>query len=236
VTQRGLVRLAGGLLVGGQIVAIIVGRFHAGGGEMANQHAAVFKEYAASDVWTAAHIGLFASGLLIVAGLVVLCRALARAEVGQTLVVLIGSGAVLIAAAEGLVLAVDGVALKQTVDAWVNAAGPEKALAFHDAEVVRWLEWGVLSFRGLVRGVTFILLGLAIGGSVILPKWLGWMSVVIGLCFLAAGVVVGHEGFSDTLSPVGVTAYVLTPIFAIGIAVSGWRGKEPGLTETAAPC
>jgi hypothetical protein len=224
--QRRQVRLAASLLVGGEILFAIARPFHAGSGSP-NNHAVVFKQYAASGTWLAAHIGLFASGLLTVAGLIALCGALARAEVAATLAFSIAAGAVLIAAGQGLVLAVDGVALKQAVDAWVHAVGPAKAIAFQDALVVRWLEWGANSFLGLFQGVTVILLGVAIGRSEILSRWLGWVSVLAGLGFLAGAVIVGHEGFSDSLTVVQVATFLLFLILVVGIAITGWRWTEP---------
>lgn len=222
---RWAMKLAGSLLVGGALVGLIAGSFHAGTANP-NDHAAVFKEYAGSDVWTAVHIALFGSGLLIVAGLAVLCLALARSDSGRTLACLVGVGAVLIAAASGLVLAVDGVALKQAVDAWVSAAPTGSAFAFQDAETIRWLEWGANSFLALVEGGTFVLLGLLVWRSVIASKWLGWTSLIAGVGYLAVGAIVGYEGFSDTVSAIGVTAGLLFTIFSIGLAVKGWRGNR----------
>jgi hypothetical protein len=40
----------------------------------------------------------------------------------------------------GVLQAVDGVALKQVVDAWVRAPEAEKAARFASAETIRWLE------------------------------------------------------------------------------------------------
>ena len=223
--QRRLVLLAGLLLVGGVIAGLIVGSFHAGGAKP-NRHAAVFRQYAESDAWTTVHILQFMCSLIIVAGLVVLARALRRSECGRDLAVLIALGAALSAAAAGLVLAVDGVALKQTVDTWVNAAPAEKALAFHDAEVVRWLEWGANAFLATAEGVTYLLLGWAIVRTAIVARWLGWLSVVAGLGYIASAFLIGYEGFTDTLSTVNITAGVLFVIVAIGIAVTGWRARK----------
>jgi rhodanese-related sulfurtransferase len=228
--ERGPIWLAGLLLVGGELLGLIVGAFHAGGAKP-NNHAAAFKQYAESDAWTAVHIGLFVSALIIVAGLVVLARALGHNERGRNLAVLIAVGAAVSAAAAGLVLAIDGVALKQTVDAWVNAVPAEKALAFHDAEVARWMEWGANSFQATAEGVTYLLLGWAILRTAIAPKWIGWLSAVAGLGYIATAFVVGYEGFTDTLSSISVTAGVLFVIVSIGIAVTGWRAKDP---DTAA--
>src|SRR4051794_34983586 len=96
--QRGLIWLAGLLLVGGEVAAAIVGSFHAGSAK-ANNHAAVFRQYSESDSWTAVHVLLFMSALVVVAGVVVLARALVQIERGRTLAVLIVVGAAAVAAA-----------------------------------------------------------------------------------------------------------------------------------------
>jgi hypothetical protein len=83
--------------------------------------------------------------------------------------------------------AVDGVALKHAVDALAGATGPEKAVRFADAEVVRWIEWCVSSYFYTMLGVTLALFGVAMLRS-ILPKWLGWAAVVAGLAFVVAAL------------------------------------------------
>jgi hypothetical protein len=231
--HRGLIWLAGLLLVGGELAGAIVGSFHAGGAKP-NNHAAVFKQYAESDSWTAVHVLLFMSALIIVAGVVVLARALAQFERGRNLAVLIVVGAAVSAAAAGLVLAVDGVALKQTVDTWMDAAPAEKAFAFHDAETVRWLEWGANSFLATAEGLTYLLLGWAIVRTALVPKWIGWLSAVAGLGYMAVAFSVGDDGFTDTTSALGVTAGVLFVIVSIAIAVTGWRAKKPAAPPVVA--
>jgi hypothetical protein len=56
---------------------------------------------------------------------------------------------------------VDGVTLKQAVDAWAAASGTEEATRFADAETVRWIEWGLQSYFRVLLGVAFLLLGAA---------------------------------------------------------------------------
>ena len=46
----------------------------------------------------------------------------------------------------GVVMAVDGVALKQAVNAWASAPVAEKAARFASAEAIRWIEWGARSY------------------------------------------------------------------------------------------
>jgi hypothetical protein len=224
--QRGLILPAGLLLVGGEASAAIVGSFHAGAGAKANDHAAVFKKYAESDAWTAVHVLLFVSALLVIAGVVLLARAVAQAERGRSLAIWIAVGAAVSAAASGLVLAVDGVALKQNVDAWVNAPPAQKGFAFHDAEVVRWLEWGANSFLAAASGLTYLLLGWAIVSTALVRKWIGWLIALAGLGNIGVAFSVGYDGFSDTTSTLAVSAGAVFAIASIAIAVVGWRAKR----------
>src|SRR5438105_4585460 len=112
VPQRRLLRIAGSLLIGGELLALVAGLFHPSTAHP-NDHAVVFKKYAASNDWLAVHIGQFAGVILVLAGLVVLYRALARTRLVNTLALVAVSGAVATAALVAVVNAVDGVMLKQ---------------------------------------------------------------------------------------------------------------------------
>jgi hypothetical protein len=228
--QRGLLKLAGGLLVGGELLALVAGMFHPSTTHP-NRHVETFEKYADSDTWLAVHIGQFAGGILVVAGLVVLYRALARTGVVDTLALVAVSGAVATAALVAVVDAVDGVMLKQAVDTWSTAVGPTKVLAFHDAETARWLEWGANCFLSLLQGVTFLLYGVAVARTAIVPRWIGWAAVVAGVDYMVLGAVIGHDGFSDAVSIIGAPGDLLLLAVAIGIAVTGWRGGKEGTSE-----
>ncbi len=55
---RTSLRLSATLMLVGQLLYIVVTLFHADG--EANNHPAVFAEYAGSRIWTAVHLGQFA--------------------------------------------------------------------------------------------------------------------------------------------------------------------------------
>lgn len=145
---RGDLRLAGGLMVAGLLVNAVSTAFHPGGAE--DNHEVIFTQYANSDPWIAVHIGQFVGVLLTLGGLLVLCRAMRAA--GQALLPYLASAATVATAAIWAVLqGLDGVGLKQAVDAWQGASGIEEAMRLAGAEVIRWLEWGFQScFRLLV--------------------------------------------------------------------------------------
>ena len=132
-------------------------------------HEAIFTRYADSGAWVAAHLVQFAGILVGLAGLFVLARAL-RHE-GPHLAALAGAGAVAAAATCAVLQAVDGVALKQAVNAWVDAPRAEEATRFASAETVLWTGWGVQSFFYGVYSLTLVLLGVLVAVSHRFAAW-----------------------------------------------------------------
>jgi hypothetical protein len=148
--DRGALTLSGALLLVGFVVNAIQRRiWHPTGAE--DEHESIFTEYAASNAWVATHFAEFVLVLVALAGLLVLCGAL-RAETSY--LALLAAGTIIATGAIWAVLqAVDGVTLKQTVDAWAAASGTAKATRLADAETARWIEWGLQSlFRVLLGG------------------------------------------------------------------------------------
>ena len=64
--NRASLRLPAVLLLAGQVLYIVVTQFHADG--VANDHPAVFAEYAGSRIWTAVHVGQFAATAILLVG------------------------------------------------------------------------------------------------------------------------------------------------------------------------
>src|SRR3954469_2621194 len=189
-------RLSAVLLVVGFILYVLIGLLHPGR-EPANNHRAVFAEYASSDNWTAVHLGQFAGMAVIIAGLLVLYLALDLGVGGAAWMARLGAvSAAVSLGLYGVLQAVDGVALKQAVDAWVSAPEAEKAARFAGAEAIRWLEWGTRSYQSFMFGLTLILLGAAVAVTAELPRALGYLMALSGLAYLVQGWVLGTEGFS----------------------------------------
>jgi Domain of unknown function (DUF4386) len=220
-SERALVRLAGGLLVGGLLVFLVVTMsLHPSGDE--NDHPVIFAKYADSEAWVAAHFGQFVGVLVALGGFLILWRALSvRAQV-PTLARCAAGATVATAAVWAVLQAVDGVALKQAVDAWADASGAEKAARFGDAETVRWTEWGLQSYFRLLLGLTFVLFGLAIARTGLVARWLGWIGALGGILYMTVGIAVGYSGFEK---PGGPVIQLLFFIFALGILVDGSRRK-----------
>jgi hypothetical protein len=223
--RRNDLRLAGALLLVGFVVNGIQRMLlHPSGAE--DDHQAIFTEYAESDVWVATHFAEFVLVLVAFAGLLVLCRAVRREA---PYLALLAAGAVIVTSATWAVLqGVDGVTLKQAVDAWGAASGTEQAARFGDAETVRWIEWGLQSYFRVVLAVAFLLLGAAAVVSRLVPSWLGVLLVVGGLLSLAVGISVGYAGLeSGFQDAVGLAFQLIVLVFAVGVFAAGVRGRDP---------
>jgi hypothetical protein len=224
--DRGALTLSGALLLVGFVVnAIQRMLLHPTGAE--DDHEAIFTEYAESDVWVFTHFLEFVLVLVAFAGLLVLCHAL-RPETPY--LALLAAGALIVTSATWAALqGVDGVTLKQSVDAWAAASGTEQATRFADAETVRWIEWGLQSYFRVVLAVVFLLLGAAAVVSRLVPSWLGVLLVVAGLLSLAIGVSVGYAGLeSGFQDAVGIALQLVVLVFIVGLLVVGRGAPEPG--------
>jgi hypothetical protein len=217
--------LSGVLLVIGFIVNGVQRMLlHPTGAE--DDHEAIFTDYADSDVWVASHLLEFVLVLVALAGLLVLCRAL-RPETPY--LALLAAGAITASGAVWAVLqGVDGVALKQAVDAWVDASGAEETSRFADAEAVRWVEWGLQACFRVLLGVAFLLLGAAIVSSRLVASWLGVLLVVAGMLSVVVGVSVAYAGLeSDFQDGVGLVLQLVVLVFVVGLFVVSRRAGEP---------
>src|ERR671915_57647 len=222
--HRGALKLSGALLLIGFVVnAIQRMLLHPTGAE--DDHEAIFTEYADSDVWVATHLAEFVLILVALAGLLALCRALRRET--PYLALLAAGGIVASSAAWAALQAVDGVTLKQAVDAWAAASGTEKATRYADAETTRWIEWGLQGYFRVLLGMAFLLLGAAAVVSRLVPSWLGVLLVVGGLLSLAVGFSVAYAGLeSGFQDAVGLVLQIVVLVFIVGLLVVG-RGQPP---------
>src|SRR4051812_9719150 len=119
-------RLSAVLLVVGFILYVLISLLHPGR-EPANNHRAVFAEYASSDNWTAVHLGQFAGMAVIIAGLLVLYFALDLRAGGTAWMARLGAVSAAVALGlYGVLQAGGGGALKKGAGAWGRPPGTEK--------------------------------------------------------------------------------------------------------------
>ena len=173
------------------------------------------------------HLGQFAAMAAVIAGLLVLYFALDVRTGNSAWVARLGAVSAAVALGlYGVLQAVDGVALKQAVDAWASAPEGEKAARFASAETIRWLEWGTRSYQSFMFGLALILLGSAVALTQRLPRPLGYLMGLSGLAYIAQGWVVGSEGFSPTNTFAILAGDVLILAWIIWLLVVAWRMKE----------
>lgn len=219
-------RLSATLLFAGVVVSLVAGLFHADSAS-ANDHPAAFAAYAASSVWTAAHLGQFVGMALLISGLLVLCFALRERHRAAAWTARLGAvSAAAALALYGALQAVDGVALKHAVDAWAAAAEPEKASRFAVAEGIRWLEWGMRSYFSFLLGTALVLLGVTVAATGRIPRMIGYLMGFAGLAYLAQGWVIGAEGFSATNTLPTLAGIVLMVAWTVWFLISAWRTNE----------
>jgi hypothetical protein len=227
--DRTSLRLSSWLLLAGQLLYIVFTQFHAGGD--ANDHHAIFATYAGNAIWTAVHLGQFASMAMLLAGLLALFFALgAQAGMARWAGRFGTALAAVTLALYGVLQAVDGVALKQAVNAWASAPDAEKAARFATAEAIRWLEWGMRSYQDLALGLTLLMFAAAVMRTAWVPRPIPYLMGFSGLTYLAQGWVAGSEGFSPTQSAAIALAWVMTLVWMIWLVVVAWRmpDSEPG--------
>ena len=121
----------------------------------------------------------------------------------------------------------DGVALKQAVDAWASAPDAEKTARFASAEAIRWLEWGVRSYQSFMLGLSLVLFGTAIVWTARTPRPIGYLMGLSGCAYIVQGFVLGSEGFSGTNTAPQLLAYLLVFAWSIWLLVIAWRMQKP---------
>ena len=210
----------------GIILLVVATAIHPSQEDVMN-NPAVFAEYAHSENWVAVHFVQWFAALLFFTGLVALYSSLTTKPGAAAGAARFGlAAALLTVAAITMLQAVDGVALKWAVDAWVSAPTDQEVAAFAVAQAVRWTEYGLQSYSNILLGVTLMLYGLAITLGTVYPRWLGWIAMGSGVAWIVHGLIVPYVGFFDSL-PRGV-AQVLVGVWAFGMAFVMWREGSRG--------
>ena len=220
--DRTALRLSATLLLVGQVLYVLVTLLHTGG--EANHHAAIFAAYAASKSWTAVHVAQFACMTVFLGGLFALGFALdGETETVRWAARFGGALAVATLALYGVVLAVDGVALKQAVNAWAVAPEAEKAARFATAEAIRWLEWGARSYANFTLGFAVLLIAVAVARTAEIPRPVGYLMAVSGFTYFWQGWVSGTQGFSQAHTTAIVLAEAVNVVWMTWLIAIAWR-------------
>jgi len=225
-------RLAAVLLLAGIVVTAIAGFLHVEGPDP-NDHQTIFAIYAASQSWTAVHLGQFIGMVIITFGLVALFFALdVHGGVGVWLnrFALLSAGAAV--ALYGVLQAVDGVGLKQAVNAWASTDNGDKSARFAAAETVRWLEWAVRSYQSFMLGLALIFFGAAIAVTGRVSHPIGYLMALSGLSYLAQGWIIGKSGLSSANQIPTLGGIGLILVWTVWLLIAALRMKPVGLPET----
>jgi hypothetical protein len=227
---RRQVMVAGATLTVGVLVSALAELIHPHH-EPANNHHRVFAEYAASTAWTWVHYIQFGAALTVIIGFLLLHAAITAYGHDSILARLGSATGVATLAVFAVNMAVDGIALKQSVDAWAVAPPNEEAARYASAETVRWLEWGANAFFQILLGTTVILFGLAIVRTAVVATGIGSVATGAGIGLVANGILTGFDGFAATpLAPISMLLFLLA---STGITVDAHRRRPDRRPELA---
>jgi len=193
-TNQSLARLGSVSAFAGAIVLFASTLLHPMGRDPNNSPEA-FAEYAADSFYVWTHLGQFAGFALLGAALVALRatfepgRASAWARIGL-------AGTIVGVAIAAALQAVDGVALKVTVDRWAAATGEARAVIYEAALAVRQIEIGLACLLSITTGLTLIAFSFAMLVGARYPRWLGAIALLDGLGMVAAGAAQAATGFA----------------------------------------
>jgi hypothetical protein len=220
-THQSLARLGSVAALVGAIVLFVSTLPHPMGSDPNNAPEA-FAEYAADPhyVWT--HLRQFAGFALLGAALVALVatfepgRAAAWARIGL-------AGAAAGVAVAAALQAVDGIALKVTVDRWAAASGDVRTVVYEAALAVRQIEIGLAALLSVTTGLSLIAFSFAMLVGMRYPHWLGAIGLLDGLGMVASGAAQASTGFSGLAMTISMTASSVLLIWIILAGILMWR-------------
>jgi hypothetical protein len=133
--------------------------------------------------------------------------------------------AILTASMIAVLQGIDGFTLKHAVDSLVASPPEMHDAAFHDAEIVRWIEWASAGYFRITLGLTVVLLSVAVVRSRALPRWSAPVALLAGFSFVAEGVSVGTDGFTGGVP--NLVAWAAFILFAVIATIAAWwRGRS----------
>ena len=221
MTGRGYWRCGAVAAILGGIVLLVATSLHPLDADPGDPVAA-FTEYAADDRWVTTHLGQFFGVFLMAGGLIALYDTLAKERAGW--IARFGLfAAVASVAITAMLQAIDGVALKVMVDAWLAAPAEDKHASFLAAHAIRQVEVGLASLVSVLFGTTIGLYGIAVAVTRVYPQWLGWVGAIAGAGTLAGGLVTAHDGFSAFAMSFNMPFNLTIVFWMIAMGALMWR-------------
>ena len=133
------------------------------------------------------------------------------------------AGAIVSLALAAVLQAVDGIALKNTVDTWAAAPASQQEGVFQAAFAVRQIEIGLASMLALFWGLTATAYGVALLGDATFPNWFAGLALVGGVPTMAAGVVMAYTGFSGLAMAINTPATLVLLLWMLTLGGLMWR-------------
>lgn len=186
---------------------------------------AAFTEYALDPLWVASHLTQLFGAIFMVVALLLLAQALESAG-GKGWPRIAAGGAIASLGVTAVLQAVDGVALKNMVDAWAAAPTAHKEIAFQIAYAVRQVEVGLASMLNLLFGLTVTCYGFALPGDPTYPKWIAGLAIVGGVVTTIAGGMMAYTGFSGPAMTISMPASFILVAWIVSLGVLMWRKRE----------
>jgi hypothetical protein len=187
----------------------------------------VFKAYADSTYWTLIHSLQFVGDALIAFGLIALYSAL---NIKSGIVGQLSRFAVYSAIASltlfAVVFAVDGIALRYAITAWLSAPPSSQSSYFAVAQGIRAIEWAARGYSDYLVGLTLVLFATVIVLTTRISKPIGYLMVLLGLAYIARGYT---YGVSYVQNDYGITIYILIPgvlAWTVWLFVLAFRMKQ----------
>lgn len=178
-----------------------------------------FKEYALSEHWVSIHMLQLLGVVLLMSALVLLVIVLSEraSRVFRTLGTLCASASLVLAV---MLQAVDGVALKRSVDAWMVA--PSDA-AFYAALAVRHLEIGFAGMLALSSGITILIYSMVLYYERTFSRGLVGVGIVTSVAMVLSGFSIIHTGFSNVSMMLNTIGGIATVVWTIWLAARLWK-------------
>lgn len=222
--DRRSLRLAVALLIAGELVYAVATVLHPDAADPVT----AFLLYAGDPSWALVHAMQFLAAVIGTFALLALLHGLAVTTGVRGLVSRFAAAAAVAGLAlNGVLYAVDGVALKEVLDSWVSAPAAAAPGWFTVVAGVRGIEWGLRGYVDFSTGLTLILIAIVIVSTGRVSRVVGYLMGVTGLAYIAQGVGYGssYTAVSDRFVLASTSYEVLTLVWTIWLLVIVWRMK-----------
>lgn len=233
MTDRKPLLFSASLVLAGEVVYQVAEQFHPEDGITAHD---VFTSYANSTNWAFIHEAQFVGSAMVLFGMLTLFFALnINSGIWGMMNRFAAASAIATLALNAALYAVDGVGLKQAVDAWVSAPEAIQPAFFAVVQGVRGIEWGLRSYVDFTTGLTLVLLALVIVSTARIPGLIGYIMGLSGLAYIVQGYGygAGYTSISEHFVLNSASYQFLIFVWAIWLLVVAWRRKESVQTAAA---